>query len=355
MDESIRPGRTPGKPASGPWREWGRTQMGGRALAGTGAGALQRGAGRGAQRTPAADGMPRHDDIEALDGERDHQRIVLLSSRRDFPFDTTRSLELALFRTFASPSIAGLLDRTGEFTRDPERRYEDTDLLVSELMEHGWESERGRRALARINELHARFRIPNDDYLYVLSTFVLEPLRWNQRFGWRRWSAGERTAWFRFWSEVGKRMDIEAIPASLEQLEHFSRQYEDEHFRPNPASARVGRATRKLFVSWFPGFLAPLVRASIHALLDEPLRRAFGFPPAPAPLRWAVPAALRARARLLASWHALWPRRRRPQLRTERPRALYPRGYTIEALGPAASGGAAATGSAARGPQASPR
>src|SRR5687767_10830495 len=112
-------------------------------------------------------------EIRTLDPVRDHQRIVLLSMRQDFAFDTTRALELALFRTFASPRISGLLDRTGEFARDAQKRYDDTDLLVSELMEHGYDSDRGRAALRRMNQLHGRFDIPNQDFLYVLSTFVL--------------------------------------------------------------------------------------------------------------------------------------------------------------------------------------
>jgi hypothetical protein len=32
---------------------------------------------------------------------------------------------------------------------------------------------------------HRRFNINNKDYLYVLSTFVFEPVRWNERYGWR--------------------------------------------------------------------------------------------------------------------------------------------------------------------------
>jgi hypothetical protein len=35
----------------------------------------------------------------------------------------------------------------------------------------------------RINQMHGRFSISNDDFLYVLSTFVYEPIRWNERLG----------------------------------------------------------------------------------------------------------------------------------------------------------------------------
>src|SRR5947199_1215684 len=113
--------------------------------------------------------MPRPsylDQIRALDPVRDHQRIVFLSTCCEFPFDTTRSLEFALFRTFCVPSVSALLDRTGEFANRPQKRYDDTDLLVSELMEWGYDSERGRAALRRMNRIHGRFAIGNDDFRY---------------------------------------------------------------------------------------------------------------------------------------------------------------------------------------------
>ena len=50
------------------------------------------------------------DQIQRLDPEKDNQRIVFLSTCYDFPFDTTRALEFALFRTFGVPSISSLLD-----------------------------------------------------------------------------------------------------------------------------------------------------------------------------------------------------------------------------------------------------
>ena len=65
------------------------------------------------------------EEIRRLDPERDHQRIVFLSTCYEFPFDTTRALEFALFRTFCVPSIAALLDRTGEF-QQPRRRSATT-------------------------------------------------------------------------------------------------------------------------------------------------------------------------------------------------------------------------------------
>ena len=36
-----------------------------------------------------------------------------------------------------------------------------------------------------MNRIHGRFEISNEDFVYVLSSFVFEPIRWNARFGWR--------------------------------------------------------------------------------------------------------------------------------------------------------------------------
>lgn len=269
-------------------------------------------------------------EIESLDPVRDHQRITFLSCRVDFPFDTTRALEFALFRTFCVPSISALLHQTGEFERRSQKRYDDTDLIVSEIMEHGYDSERGRAALKRMNALHGRFQIANEDFLYVLSTFVFEPIRWNARFGWRRMTSRERIALFHFWRAVGQRMNIREIPGDYETFERFNVDYERRCYRYTEANHRVGTATVKLFAGWFPRGLRPLVERIIHAMLDDALLEAFGFP-RPAPwLRRTVTLGLRGRACLLRCL----PRRRRPLLRTEMPHPSYPRGYRIPELGP---------------------
>jgi hypothetical protein len=268
--------------------------------------------------------------IQALDPLRDHQRIVFLSTRYDFPFDTVRALELALFRTFCVPSIGGLLDRTGEFARRAQKRYDDTDIIVSELMEHGYDSPRGKAALRRMNQLHGRFTISNDDFLYVLSTFVFEPIRWNERFGWRRMCPAERLAMFHFWREVGRRMNVRDIPADYEAFERFSGEYEAKHFRYSEANRRVGCATRDMFLSWFPRPLRPLVRPAIYAMMDDAMIAGFGFPRPSRLTRRLVHAALRLRA----AGVRLLPKRRTPLLRTEMKRPTYPTGYTIEQIGP---------------------
>jgi hypothetical protein len=282
--------------------------------------------------------MPRSavlDEIRSLDPERDHCRIIFLSICHDFSFDTTRSLEFALYRTYCVPSISALLDRTGEFARRPQKRYDDTDIIVSELIEWGYDSPRGRSAIQKMNGLHRRFDIANEDYLYVLSTFVFEPIRWNARFGWRPMIETEKRGLFYFWREVGRRMGIRELPADDASFEAFNRSYEQAHFRFSLSNRRVGEATRELFLSWFAPPLRPFLRPAIHALMDPPLIEAFGFPRPSRAMQAMVLGALRLRARALR----IWPPRRRPKLRTEMRHRSYPQGYTMADLGPPGDAG----------------
>ncbi|HRP96812.1 MAG TPA: oxygenase MpaB family protein [Rhodocyclaceae bacterium] len=268
--------------------------------------------------------------IEQLDPERDHVRIYYLSCGYEFSWDTVRALEIALYRTYCVPSISRLLARTGEFDRRPQRRYDDTALLIAEITEWGYDSERGREAIDRINRIHAQFDIANDDLRYVLSTFVFEPIRWNARFGWRPMCEHERLASFHFWRAVGTRMGIRDIPETYDALERFNIDYERRHFRYADSNRRIGTATRELFVSWFPRVLAPLVRASIHALLDEAMLDAFGFRKPNAWFRRAVCGGLKVRA--WAVRHL--PPRKKAHFFSHDRNHSHPHGYRIDELGP---------------------
>ena len=155
-------------------------------------------------------------EIRRLDPVTDHQRIAFLTSLHEFPWDTTRSLELALFRAFAVAKGTALLAGTGEFTQRTQKRYDDTVLILAEILEHGYDSERGKAALRRMNQMHGRHPIPNDEFLYVLSTFVFEPIRWNERFGWRPLLRQEKLASFHFWREIARRMAIRDVPDDYE-------------------------------------------------------------------------------------------------------------------------------------------
>src|SRR5581483_7427031 len=99
--------------------------------------------------------------------------------------------------------------------------YDDTALLIREVLRNGLDSDRARRSFHRINAMHGRFRISNDDFLYVLSTFIFTPIDWLERFGRRPMSAEERRDWFVYWREFGARMGIEGVFEDFDAYRSF--------------------------------------------------------------------------------------------------------------------------------------
>ncbi|QQQ77757.1 DUF2236 domain-containing protein [Saccharothrix sp. 6-C] len=269
--------------------------------------------------------------ITSLDPERDHAEIMRISSGYEFPWDYVRSLEFALFRTYCVPSISALLAKTGEFERRPQQRYDDTALLMAELVEHGYDSPRGREALRVVNRLHGRYDISNDDMRYVLSTFIFDPIEWITRFGWRPLTDHERLGAFHFYRAVGHRMGIKDLPPDYSSYAAFKREYEAEHFTYSDTNRAIGQYTLDLFCSWYPAPRALTSRA-VLAMLDEPMLTAFGFPAQPAWLTKAARTALRARATTVR----LLPPRTTPRLTNDpknRSYPGYPAGYRPTDLG----------------------
>lgn len=268
--------------------------------------------------------------ITSLDPERDHVEIMRLSSGHEFPWDYVRALEFALFRTYCVPSISALLARTGEFEKRPQRRYDDTALLMAELVEHGYDSLRGKEALRVVNRLHGRYPIANDDMRYVLSTFVYDPIEWITEYGWRPLTDHERLAAFHFYRAVGARMGIKEVPGTYEAFKAFKEAYEAEHFAYSDTNRRIGQYTLDLFCSWYP-VPKPLTARAVLAMLDERMLSAFGFPRQPAWLTALARRALRLRAHAVR----LLPPRREPSLTSRRNRTYpnYPTGYRPSDIG----------------------
>jgi ER-bound oxygenase mpaB/B'/Rubber oxygenase, catalytic domain len=286
---------------------------------------LARGQGLSASRR-----FERARQIAALDVEQDTVAIARLLAFHEFPWDTEQALSLALFRTFAVPTIGSLLDRTGEFTERTQKRYDDTALLLDGMLRNGMDDGDGREALRRMNRMHAAHPISNDDLRYVLSTFVITPVRWNARYGWRRLTPHEIAASVVYYRRLGALMGIKDVPADYAGFERLHDGYEREHFAFDPGGRRVADATLDLMASWYPRPLRGLVRRASIAMLDPHLVDAFGYPRVPAWERAAVAALLRARGGFVR----LLPPRDRPRYATDSPNIRsYPRGFDVRTLG----------------------
>jgi hypothetical protein len=270
-----------------------------------------------------------------LDPEADHLEIVRNISLYEFPWDTLQSLSLALFRTYAVPSIGGLLDRTGAFTADTQKRYDDTAILLEVVGVEGFATPQGRAAVRRINQMHRMYDISNDDMRYVLSTFVVVPVRWNASFGWRPLAAFEVEAGVRYYRELGRHLGIHDIPTTYDEFARLMDDYEAAHFAYDEGAARVARATLDLLASFYPRPARRAVDVFSRALMEPELLAAFGLAePGPVARRLA-----RTSLRLRARFVALLPPRRTPvHVRDLRRVRSYPSGFAVEELGTFAPG-----------------
>lgn len=272
----------------------------------------------------------RLDRIRRLDPVADAAEIYRLSAAFEFPWDYTRALELALYRTYAVPGIGRLLAETAELTERSQRRYDDTALLLDTVMEHGFASHEGRTAIRRINQMHRSYDISDDDMRYVLSTFVVMPRRWIDTYAWRRLSRHEIVATTEYYRTLGRHMGIPDIPGTFEEFEALLDSYEKEHFAWDEQARQVSDATLDLMASWYPRPLAPLLRSATLALLDEPLLRTFRYEAPSATVTSLARRAVRTRGRLVR----LLPPRRAPHFaRQNWEIKSYPNGYRPADLG----------------------
>jgi ER-bound oxygenase mpaB/B'/Rubber oxygenase, catalytic domain len=270
--------------------------------------------------------------IAGLDPETEYEQIYRIVTTHEFPWDMNQSLSFALYRTYAVPSIGGLLKRTGEFTERTQKRYDDTALILDTVLEHGLASEPGRAAVRRMNQMHGAYPISNDDKLYVLCTFVVMPIRWIGSYGWRPLSELEKTASANYYRVLGRLMGISDIPATYQEFAAFLDQYESRHFGFDAGAVAVSEATLKLMATFGPNRFAP--RAAVtrfaKALMDDPLLDAFGYQ---RPARWERTLATGA-LRLRGQFVRRLPPRREPLYARQLPNIRsYPDGYQVSELG----------------------
>lgn len=267
---------------------------------------------------------------DRLDPETDFVEIYRNAVVHEFPWDMNQALSFALFRTYAVPDIGRLLHDTGAFTEAVQRRYDDTALLLEVPSLKGFEHPDARAAIRRVNQMHRAYDIPDHQFRYVLSTFVVVPERWLADYGKRPFTAGELRASVNYYRTLGRHLGIPDIPETFDDFARLMDDYEAEHFGPDAGGRAVADATLALMRTFHLAVAGPAVEVFSRALMDAPLRDALGYAAPPAPVERASRAALRARGRALR----LFPARISAQTVADLPWVRsYPDGYEIEQLG----------------------
>ncbi|EIM82611.1 uncharacterized protein STEHIDRAFT_63775 [Stereum hirsutum FP-91666 SS1] len=242
-------------------------------------------------------------DINSLT-MREAQEILQLSLLWDMPDLVIYAYSFALFKTYGIPTISELLTNTNELSCESSvsKRYSDASVFllyfatwlnccITAMVGQpgdsrtettiGADDPRGAIALARVNWLHSKYKISNDDYLYTLALFILEPITWCSKWGWRPLSDLEAHAMFVYWRNIGENMHIKDIPETLDELREWSLSYETTAMIPRQSNHDLAEATTNELLGTVPNGLGlrTILRHVVWALLDERVRIAMMFPP----------------------------------------------------------------------------
>lgn len=256
--------------------------------------------------------------------------------RRAVMFDLAEEFEVGFFlsyyRNFSIPHIAQTLALTGEVHARPSKRSMDTAIVMYELIEDGFDGARGQAMVDLLNRVHKGVKGTNEDFLYVLTTLLVVPIRFCDAHGRRRTTADERQAATDFYAELARRMRIDHAFTSYESAERFLDDYEEQFSAPSDAGAELMSSTMSLFSDRLPGPLAPLAAPVLSVLFDDSrLSHSLGLSVPNHVMRTVVRLGLRARAAQL--------RRRPPRAQSrfnpgKAGSGVYPDGYSLDELGP---------------------
>lgn len=275
-------------------------------------------------------------ELDQLDPAVDWHEIYRRLTLWELPAEARFGFQLAFYRPFAVPRMAVVLERTGHFRRDTLRRAYDTGLVMHEIIWGGVDSERGQRMVKLMNALHNRPDIHTEDMTYVLTALAVVPIRFMDRYGWRRVTAKERDATWRFCDALGERMGIADRPASYSAAEDWLSCYEATHLAPSAAGAGLTRAVLNTLRSRLPAPARPLAAQITSALVGDPrVSQALSLPP---PNR-TIASALGIGGGVRRQVQRLLPAPQQPSFWPGRPAgSIYPTGYSLDDLGPKVGG-----------------
>ncbi|KAL4872792.1 hypothetical protein BDV12DRAFT_161546 [Aspergillus spectabilis] len=218
----------------------------------------------------------------------------------EFPFFFTKALQFALFRTYGIPTISRVLTKTSQFSAASTylKRYTDTSALVQEFVGHSPTAARGHAAIVRTRYLHSAYRsagtIREEDMLYTLGLFAVQPVRFINKFEWRELSDVEKCAIGTFWKSLGDGLEIsyDALPSGktgfrdglqwLEEIMAWSDAYEERCMVPDVKNREVADQTTAVLLYSVPKPFHPFGLHAVSFMMDDRLRKAMQYDPPPA-------------------------------------------------------------------------
>ncbi|KAI1161914.1 hypothetical protein F5B18DRAFT_418255 [Nemania serpens] len=214
-------------------------------------------------------------------------------AEHDFQMAFSAALGSVFFKAEGVPSVAtlvaGAVQRSSSSKEKPKPGVSATPASLL-----GCPGAAGTKAAVdRVNYIHSFYRpsgkMSDDDLLYVLSLFALEPLRFIERWEWRSPTREERCALATLWKTLGEDLEIpfDRLPSCaagfrdalhwLAELEVWGREYEVRNRQRTPESVRLGEMQLDAWVGGVPVCFKGIARGFVAALIEPGLRSAMGI------------------------------------------------------------------------------
>ncbi|MDF3320122.1 oxygenase MpaB family protein [Rhodococcus sp. C3V] len=230
--------------------------------------------------------------IDELDPELENEEAIHLSLevRYGDAVFAHAAYTVAFARQVAIPSIARVVYRkgTGDMIHDVRKRNDDTLLFFGEMMRHGHSSAYGRSIIDRMEQIHSRFGITDDDKLYTLGSLAFEPDRIVEHLGLDIFTDNERVSRYFFWRNVGERMGLK-IPPTRDAFLAWIFEYENKYGYTEGGRALVDQLFLDWQDRWFPGPTRHFADNLLLAMFDDNLRRIHRLEAPPTLLSKVVP------------------------------------------------------------------
>jgi len=155
---------------------------------------------------------------------------------------------------------------------------DDTKAILREMFEDGLDSDRGKSMTEHLNQIHGFYEIANDDYLYVLSAFFIDPSLWLAHYGWREYTAHEKQAIYTVYRKMGERMHIHSIPDSFDAFVEWRAAYEAKNQRFAESNYQVAMGLIDAAKAFVPSWLGWSVLPLLSSLIDDEFRELLGLP-----------------------------------------------------------------------------
>jgi hypothetical protein len=213
--------------------------------------------------------------IAALDPVEDNEEAARLTFEvlHGDPIIVHAAYLIGFSRQVAVPEIARVIYQGGKNLRDVARRTDDTLALFGTFLHFGHSSTQGRAAIARMEQIHARFEITDEQKRYTLATLIFEGERIGRQLGSDLLTAHQREASWCFWRGVAEQMPLGGLPPTADELWRWMIEYERDQWRYTDEGRQVvDRFFEDWARRWFPRRARSLARRTLLALMDDDLR-----------------------------------------------------------------------------------